>query len=205
LLCAPTISPHAKTNLIASEQAAKLIRSNANRVQDAAQGSLEKILAAVDRYGHRPSIRMAHDVVTAVDPRDRKTGTLQRLDYFRSRYGRDSAGHKPARYYKSGDVKCQSEFVRYPDLLDQQLKTGAQVLNRGFLRLALAERGNAWTQLCRRIPANAVLILLDDVGHVNDTSHALIMACSVGEERPVVLAGPPHKGTSRDVLSYSGR
>ena len=156
---------------ITSEQAAKLIRSHANRVQYAAQGAFEEILVAVDRYGDGTPIRMAHDVVTAVDPRDGETGAFQRLDYLRSRYGRDSAGHKPARYYKSGDVECQSQFVRYSDLFNQQLKTGAQIGNRGFLRLTLAERGNAWTQLCRRVPANAVLILLNDVGDVHDTSH----------------------------------
>ena len=39
---------------------------------------------------------------------------------------------------------------------------------------AVAERGNARTELSRGAP-NAVLVLLDDVGHVNDTSHTFIM------------------------------
>lgn len=88
---------------------------------------------------------MTHDVVTAVDPRDGEADSLQRLDYLRPRYGRDCARHKPARYYKSGHVECQSEFVRYADLFDQKLKAGAEVGNRSFLRLALAERGDART------------------------------------------------------------
>ena len=158
-----------------SEQRAELIGGHANGVKDAAQGALEQILAAVDRHGHGTPVRMAHDMVATVDPRDSEAGTLQRLDYLRSRYGRDSAGHKPARYYISGDVECQREFVRYPDLFDQKLKPGAQIRNRGFLRLALAERGDARTELGGCIPAAAVLVLLDDVGHVYDSGHALIM------------------------------
>jgi hypothetical protein len=159
-----------------SEQCAELFGSHADSGKDATQGALEQILAAVDGYGHGPPIRMAHDVVTAVDPRDNEVGTLQRLDYLRSRYGRDSAGHKRARYYKSGDVERQREFVRYPDLFDQKFKAGAQVGDRIFLRPALAERGDARTELGGCIPAATVLVLLDDVGHMNDTSHPASMA-----------------------------
>jgi hypothetical protein len=155
-----------------SEQCAELIGGHADSDEDAAQGPLEQILAAVDWHRHGTPVRMAHNVMAAVDPRDSEAGTLQRLDYLRSRYRRDSAGHKPARYYKSGDVECQREFVRYPDLFDQKLKARAEVVNRGVPRLALAKRGNARTELCRRIPTDAVLILLNDVGHVHDTSHS---------------------------------
>lgn len=156
-----------------SEQRAELIGSRADAGKDAAQGALEQIPVAVNRHRHGTSVRMAHDVMATVDPRDSESGPLQRLDYLCSRYGRDSAGHKPTRYYKSGDVKCQREFVRYPDLFDQKLKPGTQISDCGFLRLALAERSDAWAELSGRIPAFAVLILLDDVRHVNDTSHNL--------------------------------
>ena len=117
---------------------------------------------------------MAHNMVAAVDPRDNEADAFQRLDHLRSGYGRDSAGHKPARYYKSGHVECQREFVRYPDLFDQKFKAGAQIGDRVLLRLAFAERGDAWAQGGRATP-NPVLILPDVVGHVNDTSHASIM------------------------------
>ena len=136
------------------------------------QRALEQILATVDWYGHGTPVRVAHDVVAAVDPRDNEADALQRLNYLGSRYRRDSARHKPARYYKSGNVKCQSEFVRYPDLFEQKLKPGAQVRDRGFLRVAFAERRDARAELGGRIPTTAVLILLNDVGHVNDTGHA---------------------------------
>ena len=154
------------------KQRAELIGCHADGGKDAAQGALEQILVAVNRHGHGATVRMAHDVMAAVDPRDGEADTLQRLDYLRSRYGRDSAGHKPARYYKSGHVECQSEFVWYSDLFDQKLKAGAQVGNRRFLRLALAECGDARTELGGCTPSVAVLIQFDDVGHVNDTSHS---------------------------------
>jgi hypothetical protein len=154
-----------------SKQRAELIGGHADASQDAAQGSLEQILAAVDRHGHGTPVRMAHDVVATIDSRDGETGTFQRLDYLRSRYGRDGAGHKPARYYKSGDVECQREFVRYPDLFDQKLESGAQIGDCSFPCLALAERGDARTELGRCIPTADILILLDCVGHVNDSCH----------------------------------
>jgi hypothetical protein len=154
-----------------SQQCAELIRGHADTSKDAAQGALEQILAAVDGHGHRTPVGMAHDVVATVDPRDEEADTLQRLDYLRSRYGRDSARHKPARYYRSGYVECQREFVRYPDLFDQKLKTGTKIGDRGFPRLALAERGDARTELGGCVPAAAILILIDGVGHVNDSCH----------------------------------
>jgi hypothetical protein len=105
-----------------SEQRAELIGGYADGGDDAAQGTLEQILAAMDRYSNGTPIRMAHDVVATIDPRHNEADALQRLDDLRSRYGRDSARHKPARYYKSGHIECQREFVRYPDLFDQKLK-----------------------------------------------------------------------------------
>ena len=154
-----------------SEQRAELIGGHADTGKDATQGALEQILVAVDWHGHGTPVRMAHEVVATVDSRDGEARPLQRFDYLRSRYRRDSAGHKPARYYRSGDVECEREFVRYPDLFDQKLKAGAQIGDCGFLCLALAERSDARAKLGGRIPTFAVLILLDDVGHVNDTSH----------------------------------
>jgi hypothetical protein len=156
-----------------SEQRAELIWGHADGGKDAAQGALEQILAAMNRHGHGTPVRMTHDVVATIDSRNSEADTLQRLNYLRSRYGRNSAGHKPARYYQLGHVECQREFVRYPDLFDQEFKTGAQIGDRGFPRLALAERGDARTELGRCIPAAAIFILIDGVRHVNDTSHTI--------------------------------
>jgi hypothetical protein len=170
-----------------SKQRAELIGGHTDACKDAAQGALEQILAAVDRHSHGTPVRMAHDVMATVDPRDSEADTLQRLDYLRSRYGRDSARHKPARYYKSGHVECQREFVRYTDLFDQKLKTGAQIGDRSFPRLALAERGDARTELCGCIPTVAVFVQIDGVGHVNDSCHV----SSVARDRT-----PPHPTAS---------
>jgi hypothetical protein len=162
-----------------SKKRPKLIGGHADAGKDAAQGALEQILAAMDRHGHGTPVRMAHDVVATINPRDSEAGTLQRLDYLRSRYGRDSAGHKPARYYKSGHVECQREFVRYSYFFDQELKAGAQIGDRSFPRLALAERGDAWTELGGCVPTAAVLILIDGVGNMNDPSHLTSITCHV--------------------------
>jgi len=110
---------------------------------------------------------MLHHVVAAVDPRDIEASTFERLGYLRSRYGRDGARHEAA---ESGDVECHSQLVGWPDHIEQSLKGGAQVGDRLFLRRPIADRTNARPELGRGAP-HAVLILLDDVGHVNDTSH----------------------------------
>jgi hypothetical protein len=194
------------------KQRAELIGGHADIGKDATQGALEQILTAVDRNGHGTPVRMAHDVVATVDPRDSKAGTLQRLDYLRSRYGRDSAGHKPARYYKSGHVECQCEFVRYPNFLDQKLKAGTQISYRIFLRLTLTERGNAGTELGGCIPTGAALILFDDVRHVNDSSHSVEYAlhsaawhCLGLHPKANTHDHARHTGTSWDVFCYSRR
>lgn len=75
----------------------------------------------MDRDRNRASIRMLHDVVATGDPRDTEPRAFERFDDLRPRYDWDATWHKPGRYYNSGDVECQSEFVRYPDLFDQQL------------------------------------------------------------------------------------
>ena len=95
---------------------------------------------------------------------------FERPDYLRSRYDRDATRHKPGSYQKSGDVECQSQLVWWPDYIKQSFKRAAEVGDRLFLRRAIADRAYAGAELGRGAP-NTVLILLDDVGHVNDTGH----------------------------------
>jgi len=126
----------------------------------------------VDWHGNCAPVGMAHDVMATVYPRDNETSALEGFDDFRSRYGRDATRHKAASYQKSGNVECQSQLVRYPNLFNEKFKAGPQIVDRGVLRRPLAECRDARTQLGRRVPA-AVLILLDDVWHMDDTSHSI--------------------------------
>jgi hypothetical protein len=158
-----------------SQQRAELIRGHADAGQDAAQCTPRDVSPSVYRHGDRAPVWMAHDVMTAVDPCDLKANGFESLDDLRSRYGRDGARHKAANYQRSGDVECQRHLVRYPHFLNEEFQAGAQVGKRLFLGLSLAERGRARTKLGRGAP-NAVLILLDDVGHVNDSTHVSIIA-----------------------------
>jgi hypothetical protein len=151
-----------------SEQLTELVRGHADGRQDPAHGALEQVLATVDWHSDRASVGMAHDVVATVDPRDSEASALERLDDLRSRHGRDGTRHEAASYQKSGNVECQRQLVRYPDLFDEKFQAGAQIADRGLLRRPLAERRDARAELGRRVPA-AVLVLLDDVGHVNDS------------------------------------
>jgi hypothetical protein len=118
---------------------------------------------------------MLHHMVAAGDPLDNEPRFFESLDYLRSRYDRDATWHKPGRYYNSGDVECQSEFVRYPDLFDQKLKSGPKIRDRLFLGGAITNGADARPEQGRSAPY-AVLVLLDDVGHMNDTSHTPSMA-----------------------------
>lgn len=118
------------------------------------------------------SVRMPHEVVAALDPRDGEADALEDPDHPCRRYGRDGAGHEAASYQKSGNVECQRQLVRYPDLFNEKLQAGAQIGDCLILRRPVAERGDTGTELSRGTP-DAVLVLLDDVGHVNDTSHVL--------------------------------
>jgi len=120
-------------------------------------------------------IWVLHDVVAASDPLDSESGSLGRPDYLRSRYDRDATRHKPGSYQKSGDVECQSQLVWWPNYIKQSFKRAAEVGDRLFLRRAIANRAYAGAELGRGAP-NTVLILLDDVGHVNDTSHTFSIA-----------------------------
>jgi hypothetical protein len=153
-----------------SEQRTELISGHADARQDLAQGSLGNILASVDRYGDRPAVGMAHDVMTTCDPRLRETRPLQRLDYPRPRCGRDRTRHTTASYQKSRNVERQGQLVRYPNIFYQSFQTDAQVADRRFLSWPVPERGNAGTELRSSTP-NAVLILLDDIGHMNGAGH----------------------------------
>ena len=132
------------------------------------------------------SIGVLHHVVAASDPLDNESGAFERPDYLRSRYDRDATRHKPGSYQKSGDVKCQSQLVWWPNYIKQSFKRAAEVGDRLFLRRAIADRAYARAELGRGAP-NTVLILLNDVGHVNDTSHDIqygrpwsTMACPNG-------------------------
>jgi hypothetical protein len=158
-----------------SEQRAELVRGHANRGQDAAQGALGNVSTRVDVYRDCTTVGMVHHMSAAVDPRDRESDAFKRPDYLRSRYGRDAARHKPVNYQKSGDVERHREFLWWPDLFEQKFKCSAQVRDRGFLRRPVAERGNARAKLRGAAP-DAVLVLLNDVGHVNDSCHELSIA-----------------------------
>jgi hypothetical protein len=122
---------------------------------------------------------MLHHVVAAGDSLDNESGALERPDYLRSRYDRDATRHKPGSYQNSGDVEGQSQLVWWPDHVEQGFKGSAEVGDRLFLRRAIADRADAGSELGRGAP-NTVLVLLDDVGYVNDTSHDI----QYGRPRP---------------------
>ena len=154
-----------------SKQRAELIGGHADSLQDAAHGTREQVLTAVDwHYGGTP-VGVAHHVVAAVNPRDRETGTLERLDDLGSRRNRNVARHKAASYQKSGYVECQSQLIWWPDLFEQQLQACAQVRDCFLSRGPLAERGDICPQVGGSVPTGAVLILLDDVRDMNHPSH----------------------------------
>lgn len=153
-----------------SEQSAELIRRHPNSGEDVAHGSLGYVAARVNWHADRAAIGMSHEVVAALNARDREPGALQGLDYLRSWYHRDAARHDPARYYESCHVECHSEFVRYADLFEQEFKALAQIGYRGLLCWPVPKCSNALAERGRATP-DAVFILLDDVGHMNDSCH----------------------------------
>lgn len=157
-----------------SEQRAELVRSHTDDGQDVSQGALGHVASCVNGDRNSTPIGMLHHVVAASDPLDDESSAFERLDYLRSRYGRDAARHKPGSYQKSGDVECQSQLVWWPDYIEQRFECCAQVGDRLFLSRAIADRANARPDQGGSAP-HAVLILVDGVGHVNDTSHSLIM------------------------------
>jgi hypothetical protein len=108
---------------MASEQRAELIGRHADAGQDLAQGALGNVLARVDRHGNHEAVRMAHEVVAALDASDDESGAFQRPNDLYARYRRDGARHKAVRYYKSGHVECQSHLVGWPNLFDQKFQS----------------------------------------------------------------------------------
>jgi hypothetical protein len=162
-----------------SEQRAELIWRHADDGQDVSQGAPGHVATCMDGDRNRASIRMLHDVVATGDPRDSESRTFERLNDLRSRYDWDAIRHKLGRYYNSGDVECQREFVRYTDLFDQQLKPRPKIRDRIFPCRAVADSSHAWPQQGGSAP-HAVLVLLDDVGHVNDSCHKPSIARCAG-------------------------
>lgn len=159
-----------------SEQRAELVRSQLSAGQDLAHGASRDVVACVDGHDNRAStVGMAHEVVATLDANDSEASPFQRPNDPCAWRRRDGAGHKPARYYKSGHVERQSHLVRWSDLFDQKFQSLTQVGKRGFLRRPVAERGDARTKLRGAAP-DAVLVLLHDVGHMNDTSHTSSIA-----------------------------
>jgi hypothetical protein len=153
-----------------SQQRAELLRGHADDGKDVSQRALGHVPARVDRDRNGTAIGVLHHVMAASNPCGHETGAFERLDYLRSRYSRDAARHKPGNYQISGYAERQSQLIRWPDHLKQGLKRGAQVGDRFFWRRTIADRPDTRPELGRGAP-NAVLILLDGVGHVNDTSH----------------------------------
>ena len=157
------------------EQRPELVRCHADDGEDVPQGASRHVPTRMNGDWNPASIGMLHDVVATGDPHDSESRAFESLDYLRSRYDWDATGHRPGRYYNSGDVERQSEFVRYPDLFDQKLKPDPQIRDRLFLRRAITNGADTRPEQGRGAPY-AVLVLLDGVGHVNDTSHAFIIA-----------------------------
>jgi hypothetical protein len=203
-----------------SEQIDEFVRRDTGAGQDAAQRAPGYVPTRVYGHGNRSPVRMVHDVVTTVDARDGETSSLESPDNLRSRYGRDAARHKPANYQRLGNVECQRHLVWYPHFFDEKFQPGTQVGKRLIPSLSVAKRGHARTKLGRGAP-NAVLVLLNDVGHVYYTCHDTSITRTRQQGTPGdtrrhqvsgVIHGPiacslcpcklaiPH-GTSRDVLS----
>ena len=134
------------------------------------------ILANVDWNRDGSSIWMAHHMVAAASPSDSEAELLQSLNYLCSRHRRNAARHKAGNYQGSGNVEGQRQLVWYPHFFDEKLQARAQVGDCLFARRSVTERGYAGTQLGRSAP-DAVFVLLDGVGHVNDASHAVSLTC----------------------------
>jgi len=125
----------------------------------------------VDWDGDCAPVAVLHYVVATSDPLDNESGAFERPDYLRSRYDRDATWRNGGSYQKSGDVECQSQLIRRPDYIQQSFKCDAQVVDRLFLRRAIAGSANARAELGGGTP-DSVLVLLDNVGHMNGAGHA---------------------------------
>lgn len=113
---------------------------------------------------------MLHHVVATLDRCNAEASALERPDDLRSRYNRDTARHKAASYQQSGYVECHSDLIGWANYIKQSLKRRAQVCNRFVRCRPIADRAHARPDLSRGDP-DAVLILLDGVGHMNVTGH----------------------------------
>jgi len=159
------------------EQRAELVGCHSDGLQDAAHATRKQVFTAVNGHDGGTPVRVAHHMVTAIYPGDGETDALERLDNLGSGRNWDVARHKAASYQKSGYVERQSQLVWWANLFKQQFQASTQVRDCFLSRGPLAERGDICPQVGGRIPASAVLFLLDDVGHVNDTSHTVSMSC----------------------------
>lgn len=157
---------------MSSEQSSELFWSHADDVQNAPQRSLWHVSTWVNWHRHGSSVGMLHHMVAADYSLDSEASALERLDYLRSRYSRDSARHKAASYQNSGDVACKRQLVGWFDHIEQRIQCGTQVGDRLFLGSSVANRANTRTEHSGGAP-DAVLVLLDRVGHVNDLGHAI--------------------------------
>jgi hypothetical protein len=99
---------------------------------------------AWDRHDNRTAVRMPHEAMAAPGAHDGEADSVQRLNDPCSWYRRDGARHKPARYYKSGHVKCQSHLVWWPNLFDQEFKPLGQVGKRGVARCSARQSASAY-------------------------------------------------------------
>jgi hypothetical protein len=123
-----------------------------------------------DRDG--PPVGVLHHVMAAVNPFDNEAGALKRLDYIRSRNDRDSARHKAGSYQNLRNVACQSQFAGCTDHIEQRVQRGAQIGERFFRCSSIANRADTGTEHGGGAP-DAVLVLLDGVGHMNDLGHVI--------------------------------
>lgn len=157
-----------------SEQLAELVGAQVDDGEDVPQGPLRYVRARVNRYWDCAPVEMLHYMVAAVDPGNSETSAFERLDDLRSRYDRDRTRHKAGSYQKSDHVECQSQLFGWPNHIEQSFKRGSQIVNRLFGCGSIADCADAWPELGRGTP-DAILILLNDIGHVHVTSHLLIM------------------------------
>ena len=128
---------------ITSKKRAEFIRGHTNNGQDVSQRPFGHVPTCVDWDWDGSAIRVLHHVVTTDDPLHGTSGAFERPYNLRSRYNWDAARHKRGSYQKSGDVECQSQLVWWLNYIEQSFKRGAQVVDRFFLRRAIADRANA--------------------------------------------------------------
>jgi hypothetical protein len=100
------------------EQRAELVGCHSDGLQDAAHGSGQQVLTAVDWHDGSTPVWVAHHVMTAIYPGDGETGALERSNNLGSGRNWDVARHKPASYQKSGYVERQSQLVWWANFFE---------------------------------------------------------------------------------------